>query len=63
VAKNSNNAVAVIPPMLHCHVSFIYCLFNWQCSLKKHLPVCIHHLILPVFMKSWTLQSILFPYF
>jgi hypothetical protein len=26
--NNSNNAVAVIPPMLHFHVSFIYCLSN-----------------------------------
>ena len=26
--KSSNNAVAVIPPMLHFHVSFIYCLSN-----------------------------------
>jgi hypothetical protein len=26
--NNSNNAVAVIPPMLHFHISFIYCFSN-----------------------------------
>jgi hypothetical protein len=26
--NNSNNTVSVIPPMLHFHFSFIYCLSN-----------------------------------
>lgn len=52
--NSSNNAVAVIPPMPHSHVSLIFRLSNWQCSYRNTFLSVYIISILPVIMKSWT---------